>query len=300
MSDRIQTLFDEVTDRVIASLENGVAPWSKPWVSQGRHMPWNCATGRPYVGLLNTFMLAMAGQAFTTNAWCGMRQARNKFGVYLKPNQKSPMSVLIPITVKRTNDATGCEEQKLVGFKAHAVFNADQFDGLVLPPAADATREHTPHQIAEQIIASMPEPPAFLTGDGDRACYSPLSDAITLPPVNAFTSDDAYYATKFHEMVHATGHAKRLGREGITNATSFGSHLYSQEELVAEMGAAYLLALSGIDSQTEQNAAYVASWLKALKNDRTLLYKAAIDANRGTRLIAGKFLREQAELEAAE
>lgn len=293
MNDKIQNLFDTITDRIIASLENGVAPWSKPWVSAGHHLPWNCTTGKTYNGLLNTFLLMIASQGFTSNAWCGMSQARNKFGAYLKPGQKSPVSILIPRIVKDDDD-----REKCVGFKSVAVFNADQFDGLVLPEPETSGVAHEPHAIAEAIVASMPEPPAFLHDGGGRAYYVPTSDSIHLPDVTAFTSSDAYYATKFHEMVHATGHAKRLGRDGIMKFDRFGSHQYSQEELVAEMGAAYLLALSGIDSQVDQNAAYIASWLKALKDDRNMLYRAALEANKATRHVAGSFLREQAKAEA--
>jgi antirestriction protein ArdC len=298
MDSKIEALFAAVTDRIIAALESGVAPWSKPWASQGRHLPWNAATGKTYTGLLNTFLLMVASQGFSSNAWCGMRQANDRFGARLKPGQRSVVSVLFPRFAKRVDAATGVERQVVTGFGARAVFNVDQFDGLVLPEPETSGHVHTPHETAEAIIASMPEPPAFLTTDMDRACYSPLSDAIHLPHVDAFTSSDAFYATKFHEMMHSTGHAKRLAREGITNATAFGSHLYSQEELVAEMGAAYLLALCGIESQVDQNAAYIASWLRSLRNDRTMLYRAALEANKGTRLIAGRFLREQAEAEA--
>lgn len=298
MNDKIETLFAEVTDRIITALENGVAPWSKPWVSAGRHLPWNCSTGKTYTGLLNTFLLMIASQGFTTNAWTGLKQAREKYGVSLKPEQRAVVSILYPRIVTRENATTGRKERACIGFGSRAVFNADQFDGLVLPEPETAGNVHQPHEIADAIIASMPKPPAFLTTDMDRACYDPNMDAIHMPREDAFTSSDGFYATKFHEMMHSTGHANRLNRDGITQPNRFGSHAYSQEELVAEMGSAYLLALCGIESQVDQNAAYIASWLKALKDDRTMLYRAALEANKGSRHIAGAFLTRQAQDEA--
>ena len=124
----------------------------------------------------------------------------------------------------------------------------------------------------------MPNPPEIVRG-GSKAFYSPLTDRITLPPRELFISADEFYASLDHELVHSSGHVKRLGREGICEAAPFGSPVYSKEELVAEMGAAFLCAEAGISNAVIENqAAYVAGWLKKIGDNRKLLIHAAAQA----------------------
>ena len=140
------------------------------------------------------------------------------------------------------------------------------------------THEHDPIEAAERIIAGMPNPPE-LQHAGSKAFYSPITDRITLPPRELFASVEEYYATAFHETIHSTGSEKRLAREGICEVAPFGSAVYSKEELCAEMGAAYLCAEAGITAAVIENqAAYVAGWLKKLRDDRKLLIHAATQA----------------------
>src|SRR5580704_13002565 len=116
---------------------------------------------------------------------------------------------------------------------------------------------------------------------GSKAFYSVLTDRVTLPPPELFTSDEEYYATGFHELIHSTGHQKRLARESVLEATPFGSASYSREELVAELGAAYLCAEGGISAAVIENqSAYLAGWLKKLRDDRKLIVHAAAQAQR--------------------
>ena len=129
----------------------------------------------------------------------------------------------------------------------------------------------------------MPNAPD-IQHSGSRAFYSALTDRVTLPPPELFTSAEEYYATGFHELIHITGHQKRLARESILEAARFGSPTYSGEELVAEMGAAYLCAESGISPAVLENqATYIAGWLKRLRDDRKLVVHAA--ARRSTQRI---------------
>ena len=150
------------------------------------------------------------------------------------------------------------------------------------------THEHDPIEAAEKIIAGMPNPPEIQYA-GSKAFYSSITDRITLPPRELFVSAEEFYATALHETVHSTGSQKRLARESILEAAPFGSQTYSAEELVAEMGAAYLCMEAGISNAVLENqAAYVAGWLKKLRDDRKLLIHAAAQAQRAADYIVGR------------
>ena len=150
------------------------------------------------------------------------------------------------------------------------------------------THEHDPIEAAERIIAHMPNQPE-IQYTGSKAFYSSMTDRITLPPRELFTSAEEFYATALHETVHSTGSQKRLAREGICEAAAFGSAVYSKEELCAEMGAAYLCAEAGISTAVIENqAAYVAGWLNKLRDDRKLLIHAAAQAQRAADYILGR------------
>jgi len=290
---KVEEIFEGITDRIIGMLETGIAPWRKPWRTSDGAMPYNAYTGREYRGMLNTFILGFAGQAFGCNAWVGFHQCV-KMGGSVK-GQKSTW-ILAPL-VKKERDENGQEQTRVFGFRGVYVFNVAQCEGITLPTIEQ--REHNANEDAEALWSSFPNPPALLHGGG-RACYSPQSDAIHMPKPEDFDTASDYYGTLFHEATHATGAEKRLNRPGIAQFDRFGSHQYSQEELVAEMGSAYLLALAGMEPKEEQNAAYIGHWLAAIKGDRDLVRKAAIDANRGTRLIAARFMEARVAEDEAE
>lgn len=296
MKEKIEAIFAAAQSAMVEALRNGVAPWSRPW-AVGRAMPWNAATGKEYGGLANAFLLMVAGAAHGGNAWIGWGQAAAKGGRVKAGQEKAYTWILAPMIGKKKDNATGIEEKRLYGFRTVHVYNVAQCEGIEIP--APVCNDVPPNEAAEAIVASFEAPPAILHDGGNRACYSPLSDAIHLPERSRFVSADAYYATLFHELVHATGHAKRLARTGITAGWEKTSHDYSEEELVAEMGAAYLCALAGITTNVEQSAAYVAGWLARLENDGTILHRATIAAQRATRTIAARYLATRAA-EAAE
>jgi len=142
------------------------------------------------------------------------------------------------------------------------------------------THEHDPIEAAERIIAGMPNPPEIQYA-GSKAFYSPITDRITLPPRELFTSAEEFYATALHETVHSSGGQKRLARDSIVEAAPFGSPMYSLEELIAEMGAAFLCAEAGISPAVIENqAAYIQGWLKKLRDDRKLVIHAAAKAQK--------------------
>ena len=147
------------------------------------------------------------------------------------------------------------------------------------------------------LVAAMPNAPKIQPSD--RAWYRPSTDSVGIPSKTVFNSSEAYYATLFHELTHSTGHASRIGREGIEQLNSFGSESYSKEELIAEMGSAYLCGFTGIaPAVIENSAAYLRSWISALKGDSKLLVTAASQAQKAADYIRGP--QDSAEVEAAE
>ncbi len=151
------------------------------------------------------------------------------------------------------------------------------------------THQHDPIEAVEKIIAGMPNPPEIVRA-GSKAYYSPITDRVTLPPRELFESAAEDAATTLHELSHSTGHEKRLGREGITEVAPFGSAVYSREELVAELSAAFLCAEAGTSNTVIRNqAAYVAGWLQRLRDDRRLIVQAAAQAQRAADYVLARY-----------
>jgi antirestriction protein ArdC len=184
-------------------------------------------------------------------------------------------------------------EKKEIPFLKHShVFNLQQCEGLKLPPLSQgpAPRNSDPIREAQAIVENMPNRPRLEIDDVPSAYYSPAEDYVHMTTRERCVSDERYYETMFHELTHSTGHKSRLDRmEGDTGWKRFGSTSYCNEELVAEMGAAMLCAEAGIFQDTlEDSAAYIASWLSRLHNDRTLVVKAAGRAEKSTNYILGQ------------
>jgi antirestriction protein ArdC len=177
----------------------------------------------------------------------------------------------------------------------YSVFNLSQTEGIDIPASLlQETRTNDPIEVCEQIVASMPNPPAF--EQSNKAWYSPFSDVIGIPARDLFHSSEDYYATQFHELAHSTGHAKRLHRENFDNPVSFASESYSKEELIAEMTAAMLCGIAGIEQKTlENSAAYLKTWIARLKSDSRLLVSAASQSQKAADFIQGKLVHQEGE-----
>lgn len=265
-------VYEVITDRITALLEQGTIPWRKPWNAQS-NLPRNIS-GREYRGI-NIFLLAT--QQYGSPYWLTFNQVQTKGG-HVRKGEKSTPVVFWKWLDKKDAEATDGENStngKIPMLRYYSVFNIEQTEGIT-PPAPEETHNHfDPITKAEKIIASMPLKPD-IRYVGSRAYYSPSLDYIQLPPKHSFESAEELACCQFHELIHSTGHSNRLGRKGITETSYFGGHEYSKEELVAEMGAAFLCGHAGIENTTIQNsAAYIQGWLKALKNDKTLLIHAA-------------------------
>jgi antirestriction protein ArdC len=175
------------------------------------------------------------------------------------------------------------------------VFNLSQTEGINLTASAlQEARTNNRIEDCEKIVAGMPNRPAF--EQSDKAWYAPGRDVVGMPSIGLFRSSEEYYSTFFHELAHSTGHASRIGRDGFESVQSFGSESYSREELVAEMGAAMLCGVTGIENRTiENSAAYLRTWIERLKSDSRLIVTAASAAQKAADYILGK---TQAESEA--
>lgn len=270
-------VYEAVTDRIVTALEEGTVPWKRPWRLLGGPRNLN---GRPYRGI-NIFLLLLAG--YDDPRW-GTFKAIKAAGGHVRKGEKGTRVILWkPVKKKERNDDGEQEEVQYLLLRDYVVFNAEQADGL--PELEVAERDWDPNDRAQSVIDGYieGEGPSLSYG-GDRAVYSLLTDSVKLPVLEAFDDGNAYYSTAFHELVHSTGHESRLDR--IVPA-KFGSERYGKEELVAEMGAAMLNGLTGIEDPDENSAAYIASWLRTIQADPRLVIQAAAQAQKAADLIVG-------------
>ena len=278
--------YDRITERIVNLLSQGTVPWHKPWSVQ-TGLPRNLITRRPYRGI-NVFLL-MAMNYESPN-WLTLRQA-NAMGGQVKPGEKScPVVFWKPMKVK---DKESGEDRKIPFLRLYHVFNVTQCTGLKNIPPADVTAFATT-QPAE-IVLHMPQRPVIKHGM-TAAYYSPVNDSIGMPDSHRFKTADHYHATLFHELVHATGHESRSKRASILERNGYGSDPYAKEELIAEMGSAFLCGYAGIVDRTiDSSAAYLEGWLKQLKADQTLIVHAAAQAQKAADFILGQVTETPAE-----
>lgn len=264
-------VYDHVTARIIELLNFGTIPWRKPWISNDG--PMNLISKKPYRGI-NSFLLNCS--PYSSAYWMTYRQAAERGGQVRRGEKSTAIVFWKWLNCKVPPDENNYEATGRVPLlRYYNVFNLDQIDGITAPVEEQPLNTFSPIEQAELIIRDMPHRPDIHYG-GDCACYSPTLDHIKLPNHEAFKSPEEFYSTVFHELTHASGHKSKLGRKGILEPSYFGSHDYSQEELVAEFGASMLCGFAGIDQQTiENSAAYIQGWLKLLKGDKKLAIVAA-------------------------
>lgn len=257
-----------VTNRIIDQLENGTVPWRQPWKDAG--VPRNFVSGRPYRGI-NVMLLSMLG--YEQNVFLTAKQLKQIGGSIIP--EEDPHLVVYWNYTNATNENTGDEVQKKKPFlRYYKVYNIAQCAGIVSDLNVETTIVPEPIPSCEKIVAEMPLCPKIRHKE-DKAYYEPMEDFINMPKPKAFESMESYYCTLFHELVHSTGHHSRLNRMGLVQMSEFGSTLYSQEELVAEIGACYLQSYVGITEQFEQSVAYINGWLKVLRAERHFIITAA-------------------------
>jgi len=276
-------VYQIVTDRILAMLEAGTVPWRKPWKGGARAWPTNHASRKEYRGI-NVFLLGMASAQYRTSEFLTFKQALDRKSPVRKGEKGYPV-IFWNWIEKKTAEG---KADRIPVLRYYTVFNVDQCDGLA-PHKLPTDVVLAPHEriaACETIVRAMPDAPAIREG-GSRACYSPDTDRVSVPAIGAFTTPEEYYSTLFHELSHATGHKKRLGRD--MSAVTFGDHAYSKEELVAEFSAAMLSGVAGISPVTLDNsAAYIAHWSQRLRDDRKLVVQAAGAAQKAADWILGR------------
>ena len=279
------TVPEIITESILKQLEQGVAPWRKPWSTS---VPRNLISKKSYRGL-NVFLLATQG--YGSPYWLTFNQAK-QLGAHVRQGEKSSMVMFWKIDelVRRKIDADGepaDEKGKSFLLRYYRVFNVEQCDGLKAL-SGDDRKPVNPIAECEAITDRMPNPPRI--EQHSQAFYRPSADMVGMPSRNCFESPEAYYSTLFHELTHSTGHKSRLNRfEENAADHQFGSESYSKEELVAEMGAAMLAGTAGISHATLGNSAsYLQTWITRLKSDSRLIISAASQAQKAVDHILGK------------
>ncbi|MEA1909711.1 MAG: zincin-like metallopeptidase domain-containing protein [Patescibacteria group bacterium] len=282
--------YQVITDRIVGMLEHGTVPWRKPWrLSSIDGAPVNLVSRKAYRGI-NVFLLACSG--YDNPYWLSFNQAKS-LGGHVNKGERSTMVVYWNWIDKETGD-TDSHGQPVVDripfLRYYNVFNAQQCelpDGIV--PSLPDRPAVEPIAACESIVQAMPNRPVIASNGGNGAYYRQSTDSVHMPDRARFDKQEEYYSTLFHELTHSTGHRSRLNRKTLTDHDSFGGQNYSREELVAEMGAAFLCGVTGIETQTLDNSgAYIASWLRALKEDKQLVVTAAAQAQKAADYIRAK------------
>ena len=288
-----KSVYAVVTDRILDQLRQGVVPWHKPWAAG---LPKNLNTGKPYRGV-NVLVLGCAPYASTY--WLTYKQAQARGGHVRKGEKSWPVVFWKWIDGKQVDETDSPaldpepKPRKFPILRYYRVSNVEQCDSIEAPKVE--ARTHNPIEAAESIVDGFRNCPRIEHKNRTRAFYHPALDFVNIPVPELFDSGEAYYSVLFHELMHSTGHPSRLNRKGITDLQGFGSHEYSKEELVAELGAAMLCGVSGIENHTINNsAAYIQSWLRALQDDHKLVVLAAAQAQKAADCIQGhKFDSEE-------
>jgi antirestriction protein ArdC/proteasome lid subunit RPN8/RPN11 len=266
-------IYQLVTDRIIRLLEAGTVPWHRPWRGN-REWPQNFVSRKVYRGI-NLFLLNAAGYA--SPYWLTFKQIQELDGWVKKGEQSFPV-----VFWKVFTDGEDGEDRRISFLRYYSVFNVAQCEGIKVPtiPNGETLTKFQAIGKCEEVIRGMPKPPT-ITHKGILAAYCPPKDEINIPEMGLFESPEAYYNTLFHELTHSTGHVSRLNRKEIAEPTRFGTDPYSREELVAEMGAAFLSGHCEIENTTiNQSSGYIQNWLDRLKEDRKLLIQAGSQAQK--------------------
>lgn len=269
-------VYEIVTENLVRKMEAGTVPWRQQW-SGGTGFPKNAVTKKPYRGA-NIFILW--AQNYESEYWCTYKQAQ-ELGGNVKKGEKST-SVIFWKFVEVEKDG---KKERVPFLRYFSVFNYEQCKDMP-EIKIKHLKPHDPIDVAEKIILSMPDKPEIKFGK-DHACYWPTLDRVDMPSIGQFTKPDHYYSTYFHELGHSTGHPKRLDRKQAFGH-GFGSKSYSKEELVAEMTASFLCAVSGIEQKTiENSAAYLNGWISVLRENPKYLVQSASQAQRAADYIQG-------------
>lgn len=263
-------VHEQVTQKILEQLEQGVVPWRKRWQVAGPNgLPRNLVSDRPYSGV-NIILLWLTSleAGFSDQRWLTFNQVK-ELGGSVK-GQKATRIIFAGQGKKKTDDG---EEETYTCVKFYNVFNAEQVEGLEIEPEPAGEPFEIRLQNVRDFVNAQGVP---VVHGGNRAFYSPSQDVITLPPRESFFDEEAYWATTLHELAHATGHKSRLGREfGKRNSPE-----YAREELVAELASCFIAADLGVTPTFEDSASYLQHWCALLGDSKTAIFKAATAASK--------------------
>jgi len=275
-------LRQEVTDQIIRALEQGTAPWQKPWQAGALELPFNPVSGKPYRGgNVVQLMVVASSHGYDDPRWLTYRQTREN-GWQVRRGEKGTQVEFWQFPGNNSkpdgdskNEPAKSERDSFV-YRAYTVFNARQIDGM----PAHSPRVRQDWEVVQSGQAILDSSGARILHDQlDRAFYNRRTDTIHLPPKAAFKSAGDYLGTALHETVHWSGTADRLNRETLNESYRFGDPNYAREELRAELASVFLMAERGIPHNPERHAAYLNSWLEALR-DKHEIFRAARDAHK--------------------
>ena len=269
-----------ITNKIIEKLESGVIPWKKPWI--GGKGAFNRITGKPY-SMLNQMLLEHDGEYLTYNQIVSL-------GGTVKKGAKSEMVVFFKMNEyieKNEDDEEIVKKYPVLRYyRVFHISNVDGIEPLEVEPTLDVDAEKDAFWEVEQAVSKYLTSThiTYRVSERHEACYIPSKDVIELPAANTFISMNEYYSTLFHEIIHSTGHESRLNR---TIKNGFGNENYAKEELVAELGSVFLNNHYGVETNNtfDNSAAYIQSWLKALKNDKKLIVSASTHAEKAANFV---------------
>lgn len=278
--------YDVVTEKILERLASGVIPWRKSWRTA---LPKSYGSKKEYRGI-NIFLLSCDG--FTSRYWISYKEAERLGGHVKKGERGTPViywhwrteqEIAKLIASGKTTDPAPC-----IPFVS-TVFNLDQVEGINRPEDDVTLTTQNASDRAEAVYNQMVGKPRLVQGVTARPAYSSQFDTVTMPFTQQFHTSDHYYATLFHELIHATGHSSRLARFGNAKHQQFDDVAYSYEELIAEFGSAFLCGVTGIESNTilDDAAGYINEWSKVFRSDKTILLKAASAAQKAVDHISG-------------
>ena len=280
-------IYTRITNQIVAHLEAGVKPWTQPWQSaQGAVSRPLRHNGVPYAGInVLTLWCSSMERGFSSPTWMTFKQALELGGAVRKGEKGSPVVFASSMTKTEADATSGEEQERNIPFlKSYTVFNIEQIEGL--PETFYATSEIVPNPDARiaECEAFFKATGATVKRGGDRAFYAPGPDFIQMPEFETFRDAQSYYATLAHESTHWTAPKSRLDRS--FEQKRWGDEGYAREELVAELGAAFLCADLGIALEDRaDHAAYIGAWLKVLKNDKRAIFSAAAHAQRAVEFL---------------
>ncbi len=296
-----QDVYERITNKIIAELEKGMRPWVKPWSAEhaaGRITRPLRANGIPYRGI-NVLMLwaDSVEKGYNAPIWITFKQAQELGGHVRKGESGSLVVYASTFSRTETDAGSGAEVERDIPFlKGYTVFNAEQVEGLPPHFYAPAQAPLDPVRRIDRAEAFFAATGAAISHGGNRAFYAYGEDRIQLPPFETFRDAESYYATLAHEATHWTRHESRLERD--FGRKKWGDEGYAMEELVAELGAAFLCADLGVASEErDDHASYIASWLKVLKDDKRAIVTAASHAQRAADFLSAFSAAKEAEPE---